>query len=221
MTATAERASAARPHAGGRRELNKQQKVQRIQRAAHELFEAMEYDQVTTRLIARQAGVALGTLFLYADDKLDLLFLAVNDELEQTLQAAQSAVEPAASLIDNLTAAFEPFYRYYARRPHLSKTVLRQMLFVEKGRQVRRFLGLREQLIGLCARVVDFAVKHQQIARPDDCAFVGWLLFGVYQVELRRWLWTDRSAEDSGIRRLRRALELVVNGLGAVSAGNR
>lgn len=53
----------------------------------------------TTRQIAVKAGVAVGTLFLYAADKRDLLFLVVNDELEQVASKAVAAVRSDVPLI--------------------------------------------------------------------------------------------------------------------------
>ena len=65
----------------GLRERNKLDKLQRIKHAARTLFIEKGFDETTTREIARRAGVALGTLFLYATDKRDLLFLICTDEL--------------------------------------------------------------------------------------------------------------------------------------------
>jgi hypothetical protein len=49
------------------------------------------YDEASTRQIATRAGVALGTLFFYATDKRGLLFLVVNDELEDVALGAAAA----------------------------------------------------------------------------------------------------------------------------------
>ena len=57
------------------RERNRRDKLQRITAAARALFVEKGFDETTTREIARRADVALGTLFLYATDKRDLLFL--------------------------------------------------------------------------------------------------------------------------------------------------
>ena len=64
------------------RERNRRDKLQRITAAARALFVEKGFDETTTREIARRADVALGTLFLYATDKRDLLFLICTDELE-------------------------------------------------------------------------------------------------------------------------------------------
>src|SRR4051812_16260209 len=67
-----------RPH--GRREQNRLDKRARIQRAGWELFTTVGYDETTTREVAERADVAVGTLFLYAEDKRDLLCLVMHDE---------------------------------------------------------------------------------------------------------------------------------------------
>ena len=46
----------------GKREANKIDKLNRIKRAARELFMTIGYDEATTRKIATKAGVALGTV---------------------------------------------------------------------------------------------------------------------------------------------------------------
>jgi len=56
----------------GVRERNKAERRRRIKEAALAAFTEKGYDRATTREIAKLAGVAQGTLFLYARDKRDL-----------------------------------------------------------------------------------------------------------------------------------------------------
>ena len=83
------------PHQGGGeisvRERNRREKLQRITEAARALFVEKGFDETTTREIARHADVALGTLFLYATDKRDLLFLICTSELEALTDKAFGA----------------------------------------------------------------------------------------------------------------------------------
>src|ERR1700719_3245717 len=85
--------------ASGLRERNKLDKFRRIKEAASELFIRKGYDDTTTREIAVRAGVGLGTIFVYAENKRDLLFLIVNDELENVTLEAEASIDPAASLL--------------------------------------------------------------------------------------------------------------------------
>jgi AcrR family transcriptional regulator len=56
----------------GRRERNKQQKLDRITAAASELFAEHGVEEVTTQQIADKADIGTGTLFLYAKTKGEL-----------------------------------------------------------------------------------------------------------------------------------------------------
>src|SRR5450759_965171 len=86
---------AARPM--GQRERNNIDKLRRIKDAARELFIAKGFDDTTTREIAIRAGVGLGTVFVYAANKRDLLFLIVNDELENITKEAEASISEQAS----------------------------------------------------------------------------------------------------------------------------
>ena len=63
----------------GRRERNKQAKLDRIIAAAAELFAERGVEEVTTQQIADRADIGTGTLFLYAKTKGELLLLVQNN----------------------------------------------------------------------------------------------------------------------------------------------
>src|SRR6266849_9430229 len=92
------------PRGLGLREQNKFQKRQRIRAAARELFSKLGYDAATLRQIAYRAHVGLGTLFNYAQDKRDLVFLIFNEELSAVTDVALAAPRPRQALLDQLLA---------------------------------------------------------------------------------------------------------------------
>ncbi|MFL9827803.1 TetR/AcrR family transcriptional regulator [Rhodoplanes sp. SY1] len=199
----------------GRREKNKEDKLRRIKDAARELFVSQGFDDTTIRQIAMQAEVGLGTVFIYAANKRDLLFLIANEGLDEVAGAAAAAVDPDAALIDNLLAVFRPHYAFFERQPELSRLVLREMTFYDSGAQAGSFRKTREALIELLGEVVRLAAERGEIAIDETAAFVGWTIFCIYQVELRRWLSDGTVDVESGLDRLRRALLLLIYGLGA------
>ena len=77
----------------GRRERNKQQKLDRITAAARELFAERGVDEVTTQEIADKADIGAGTLFLYAKTKGELLLLVQNSTYADALAQGRSAAE--------------------------------------------------------------------------------------------------------------------------------
>jgi AcrR family transcriptional regulator len=198
---------------GGRRESNKSDKLRRIKEAARSYFLTRNFDQATTRDIAARAGVALGTLFTYASDKRDLLFLAINDDLDEIIETAERTNQPDKPLVDNFLAVFALFYRYFARHPHLSRLLLREMIFYESGEQAGRFLASREKLLALTALIIRQSMERAHIKADESPEFVGWLVFSIYQAEVRRWLRTEKPSFRAGIARLRRALVIFTNGV--------
>lgn len=119
----------------------------------------------------------------------------------------------ASSTILPHRADRESAWRYFAQRPQLSRLILREMMFYGKGEQAKRFLALRERLIALSGHIVRQAMARGEITSEEEPDFVGWLVFSLYQAEVRRWLWTEKPSIRGGLARLRRALILSTKGL--------
>jgi AcrR family transcriptional regulator len=202
----------------GQREKNKLEKLQRIREATRDLFVEKGYDETTTREIAVRAGVGIGTVFTYAENKRDLLFLVANDELDAVTTRCEAGVSDRASCLQNLLSIFRQHYRFFAKQPALSRLLLREMTFYDSGRQAQRFQRTRERNIQLVGRVVRQALGQNSINIKEDPEFAGWVAFCIFQVELRRWLLTKEPSVPAGMVRLERALRLCMEGWGAKAA---
>jgi AcrR family transcriptional regulator len=117
------------PAAAGRRERNKQQKLERIVQAASELFSAHGVDDVTTQQIADQADIGAGTLFLYAKNKGELLLLVQNSHYEEALQKGTAAAAHARGCVASVMAIVGPIVE--CNRVHVGngQTYLREIAF--------------------------------------------------------------------------------------------
>src|ERR1700692_4090483 len=98
------------PNELGLREQNKVEKSQRIRTAARQLFSKHGYETATLRQIAKRAHVGLGTLFNYAQDKRDLVFLIFNEELAAVTDEALRATETQERLLGKLIGLCQPHY---------------------------------------------------------------------------------------------------------------
>jgi len=217
-TPTAKSATAPAP---GRRERNKIDKLRRIKEAARDLFVSKGFDDTTIREIAALAEVGLGTVFVYAKNKRDLLFLIANDGLDEAAMRAQAAVREDAPMLKNLLALFRPLYGFFVQQPALSRLVLREMTFYASGVQAGAFQKTREALIELVGEVVRCALARNAISTDETPHFIGWTIFCIYQVELRRWIARDDPDIDEGLARLARALKLFMAGLNPVDGALR
>src|ERR1700744_6030140 len=75
------------------RERNKTARRNSVMAAARAVFSERGYENATTREIALRAGVAVGTVFVYARDKRDLLMTIVNDDLEAVTEESFAKLE--------------------------------------------------------------------------------------------------------------------------------
>ncbi len=196
----------------GQRERNKLDKRNRIKNAVRELVASKGYDDMTTREIARLAGVGLGTLFFYATNKRDLLFLVYNDDNEVLLAEADGPA-PGGPYLERLVAIFRPFYEHFARDPNFARYLLRELTFYDNGAEAGRFHEGRRGIVDRIERATVDAQARGAIGHAEAARTVADVVFAVYQAEIRRWLQEEEPRADDGLDRLRQVLRIVICGL--------
>ena len=204
----------------GKRELNKVEKLNRIKEAARHLFLSQGFDDATTRAIAKRAGVALGTLFTYATNKRDLLFLVGNDMLEEMSRTAARNIRPDLPVMRNLLDAFRPLYRFFRIQPKLSRLILRELVFYDSGAQAKRAIATRVEMLSVVTSIIRNGMQKGEIASDADPEQIAWVIFSVYQAEVRFWLREDKANVEQGLDRLRQSLLLCLHGAKLVPPKN-
>lgn len=117
------------PQKVGRRERNKQEKLDRITAAARELFDEHGVDEVTTQQIADRADIGTGTLFLYAKNKGELLLLVQNSAYAEALIEGRDAAEDTPDTLDAVMAIVRPVVVCNRKQVDNGRTYLREMVF--------------------------------------------------------------------------------------------
>jgi AcrR family transcriptional regulator len=197
----------------GLREQNKLEKRQRIREAARELFSKHGYDSATLRQIARRAHVGLGTLFNYAQDKRDLVFLIFNEELAAVTDEALRAAESHHFLLDQLMDIYKPHYEYFSKHPALSRILLKELTFYSEGKQAAEFQEIRGRLIAGIEKAVRTAQQQRRIQSKEKAAIVARQIFFISSGAIRWWIASLRPHPAEGLAELRRLLELQLHGL--------
>ena len=113
----------------GRRERNKQAKLERITAAARELFAEHGVDDVTTQQIAEKADIGTGTLFLYAKTKGELLLLVQNSGYADALEEGRAAAERIPEALDAVMAIIRPVVECNRIQVDNGRTYLRELVF--------------------------------------------------------------------------------------------
>ncbi|WP_416405056.1 TetR/AcrR family transcriptional regulator [Arthrobacter sp. LFS091] len=117
------------PQTLGRRERNKQEKLDRITAAARELFTQYGVDEVTTQQVAEKADVGSGTLFLYAKTKAELLLLVHNVKYAEALDVGIEAAAAEAEVLDAVMAIVNPIITCNRVQIENGRTYLKEIVF--------------------------------------------------------------------------------------------
>ncbi|WP_394780104.1 TetR/AcrR family transcriptional regulator [Undibacterium sp.] len=202
----------------GLRERSKLDKRRRIRLAAREMFLEKGYDAATTREIAERADVAIGTLFVYAKDKRDLLMMIINDDLDQ-LTALPAALAEDSSLIDQLMDFFHRRYQYWRSEPRLSRPAIQETFdFIPRsdtqGPETARFYARRVHLADMLSAIIQAKQTSGRVSSEHSAQEVASLILIIYMMEVRRWVNEDEVPDlETGLARLRKLVSLALSGI--------
>jgi AcrR family transcriptional regulator len=177
----------------GRRERNKQDKLDRICAAASELFALHGVDEVTTQQIADRADIGAGTLFLYAKTKGELLLLVQNAGYAKALQRGRADAEAIPGVLDAVLAIVGSIVE--CNRIHLEngRTYLREMLFGDheepRHREALAIVAQTEEAIAA-------VLRRDERVGEDGAATLARVVTAVMFVSMAASVNIDASVEE-------------------------
>lgn len=112
------------------REMQKEDTRRLILDSAYVLFAEKGYEKTTMRALAEKAGIGLGTIFKHFPDKASLLVAAFQEDLNQLILQAFTCL-PETGYKAQLLHITRHIYEFYATNPQLSRTLVKEVLFLE------------------------------------------------------------------------------------------
>lgn len=205
----------------GRRERSKLEKRRRISEAARAVFTECGYERANMREIAKRAGVATGTLFLYAPDKRNLLLWILTDDLDAVSAESFASLRRDTSktdFLDQLMHVFEPRYRYWGADPDLSLHALQELIVSREymatpGTHLADYMARRVQLADRIAGLARAQQERGAIDTAIDPDLISRLALAIFNAAMRTWLRTPDTELEAGLDELRRLLALALNGV--------
>lgn len=196
-----------------RRESNKADKQRRIERAARELFSTRGYEATSLRQIADRAGVALGTLALYADDKRDMALMIFNEKTAGLHCKAQQAARKKRRLATKLMAFFSVFAADAALNIQLTR-IHHSLDYGLTGRHASTYIAYGVEILELVAELIRHARVNKEIGTPLDDEFLAHHVFhSGFRQTFRWWAASDRPVLTRFIADLNEAMRLLVYGM--------
>lgn len=165
----------------GRRERNKQAKLDRITAAASALFAEHGVDDVTTQQIADAADIGTGTLFLYVKNKGELLLLVQNAHYAEALEQGVADAQAATDVVDAVMAILGAVVACNRVQVDNGRTYLREMLFGDPA-DPQRAAAL--EIVARTEAAVAAALARLGAVPPGDAAVLAHVLSAVMFLEL-------------------------------------
>jgi AcrR family transcriptional regulator len=180
----------------GLRDLAKSDRLARIRNAAADLLKERDFNDVTTRDIARRAGVGEATLFRYIENKQDLLMMVYGDQLDDILNRIEEDdvlfvgrrvgfPVTGQSVLERILLVYRNRCNFYLINPHNAALYLREG-FEAGGEISARHVAQGDRTI---RQVTSILVQGQRagVIRADvDTLLVAQNCHGIYMHEIDR-----------------------------------
>jgi AcrR family transcriptional regulator len=171
-----------------RRERNKRDKLNRIVGAARGLFQTQGYAATTTQQISRAAGIASGTLFLYAKSKEDLLVLVFINEMNDLIETTYQGLREDDDLIDQAMGLFNGFIDYHAKDTEIARELIRELTFLSNPERIDEVNQIALAIVGKLLIMARRGQSRGEIRKNVDAQLLARCLFSIYYQQLQTWL---------------------------------
>lgn len=193
------------------RAARKEDKRARLRDAAWALFREKGFEHTTTKEIAARAGVASGTLFLYARDKADVLFLVFHERLSAAVDEGLRTL-PDGPLLEQLLHLFAGFFRVYEEAPEVARAFIKELPGAD-GPNAQLTNTLTMSLLTHVSGLIQRAQAKGELAADVPPMLLAQNAFALYFFALMAWLGRVTTLEGALDPLLRSSLSLQLRGL--------
>lgn len=157
--------------------LEKQQiRRKKIVKAAREILAEKEMGNVSIKSIAKRAGIATGTFYLYFTDKETLVDMVIQEIYNELLDVIKKERAQYMNGFDKLQASMEVCIRLFMKEKHLAKILLEHFPQIQTAFNTK-YADIENDLIRLAKIDLDELMEQQRIPKQDTqvsaTAFVG------------------------------------------------
>jgi len=171
---------------------------ERILATAKKLFKDEGFEQTSTERIAKQAGVAKGSVFAHFGDKTNLLAAIGSEQLAQLLNRPQPA-DDLPSLAQTLMRFYQPWLTFFLENPDFTRLYLSQS-GLSKGAWtdtfVRACFEQENAVIDIIARSGFRSIDARHPAKFYGSGAQAFF-FQMVSYRINGWIDSDRDAENT------------------------
>lgn len=129
--------------------------------AAFELFSEYGYKDVDMKMIAKKAGIAVGTLYNYYSNKKQLFMSVFENSWSNTYKLLVNVTQNDLSISDKITSFITVLYEEISKRKGLGGELIREHAFDED--YLQKFMQIRDDLQKVMACVIREFYKEKGV----------------------------------------------------------
>ncbi|MEE3043874.1 MAG: helix-turn-helix domain-containing protein [Pseudomonadota bacterium] len=130
---------------------------QKILEAARSILESGDFEEASTREIAKRAGVAEGTIFHHFSTKEELIISCVTTQLAEAIEKGLYTMDPEWCFVDKLMHVASYRFTQIGLHPTLWNVIMRQLTFAPRKGAVHDMM----QRSGLIKAITDLIEEAQ------------------------------------------------------------
>jgi AcrR family transcriptional regulator len=183
----------------------------RILDAAEQAFGQHGFHGASIVEITRNAGVGLGTFYVYFPSKIEIYRHLLRTYLEDFVRVAREATSGSGDYREGIRSAFGAFFEWLGERP-ASLRLLREAESVDPTLLAELYAASADEY----RRRIEGAMKSGYIAE-GDAEVLAWAVMGMTELAAMRWLvWPGEKRMDPA--RFDAFVEVLVRTFGVVPA---
>jgi len=172
---------------------NPPDKRRRILDAAVSVFAQNGFYNAKVSQIAKEAGVADGTIYLYFKNKEDILIQVFIDAMDEILRRQEEALADITDPIVKLRTFIRVHFASVAESRAMAEVItveLRQSSKFMRNTDMKPF----GRYLAMIARIVDDGVRAEAFARSSDPRLIARAIFGAVDELALEWAMSDRHS---------------------------
>ena len=178
--------------------------------AAEEVFGSRGFHGASIVEITRQAGVGLGTFYLYFPSKMDIYRHLLRARQQDFIRAARAATTGASDQREVIRRAFRSFFDWIAERPSVMR-LLREAEFVDPSLLISLYDVPADSYRERLARAMELGYIEK-----TDPAVLAWCLMGMAEFSVLKWVvWPGEKQMDD--EQFEAFVEIMSRALGAIT----
>lgn len=185
-------------------------KYNQIIDAAVEVIAENGYHSSQVSKIAKKAGVADGTIYLYFKNKEDILVSLFQEKMGQFIGSIEEEIKTKSNAKEKLLTLIEMHYSQLTKDHHLA--IVTQLELRQSNKELRLMINdvLKPYLV-LIDQIVQEGMDENLFNSSLDLRLIRQMIFGTLDETVTNWVMNDQKYDL--MKEAKEIHELIINGL--------